>query len=241
MTLTYTPMPWDARVHEWMQQNAAPDVVPLGAEMIWTDIETDGLDEQTGMILEVACMVTDRYGYVLGSFETLVRDSHYVNSDLPESTREKAIPFVQTMHDKSGLWQLIDQASIHTWSVSDAYQSLEDFLEDYFPTPRERDQLLPMSGSSVHFDRKWMEHHFPGLLSQWVSHRDIDVSSTKEQIKLHNPDLMDHLANFWTPISAHRGTPDLIDSIMEYRFQLAEFFWTRENAEGFEAVLGHQA
>jgi len=231
MTLEHKPMPWDERVAEWMRQNAAPDVVPLGPEMIWTDIETTGLDENTGMILEVACMVTDRYGYVLGSFETLVRDSHYQ----PETTRQGCIDFVQTMHDKSGLWDLIDQASIHTWSVSDAYQALEDFLEDFFPTPVARENLLPLSGSSVHFDRKWMEHHFPGLLSQWTSHRDIDVSSTKEQIKLHNPDLMAHLENFWTPISAHRGTPDLIDSIMEYRFQIAEFFWTRENAEGFSA------
>lgn len=229
MTLPHIEHEWDARVQDWFDQNATPNIVPLGPEMIWTDIETTGLDEQTGMILEVACMVTDRYGYVLGSFETLVRDSHYH----PETTRQSAINFVQTMHDKSGLWELVDAASVSEWGVGEAYNSLEDFLREYFPTPVARDNLLPLSGSSVHFDRRWMEHHFPGLLSQFTSHRDIDVSSTKEQIKLHNPELMEHLPNFWTPISAHRGTPDLIDSIMEYRFQIAEFFWTRENAEGF--------
>lgn len=234
MTIISTPKTWDARVAEWFSQNAAPDVVPLGPEMIWTDIETTGLDPEKGMILEVACMVTDRYGYVLGSFETLVRDSHYEN----EFTRAASIDFVQTMHDKSGLWHEVDQASVHEWGINEAYESLESFLSDYFPLPVARENLIPLSGSSVHFDRKWLEHYFGDLIGKFVNHRDIDVSSTKEQIRLHNPDLLDQLPEFWTPIGAHRGTPDLIDSIMEYRFQIAEFFWTRENADGFDAVLG---
>ena len=232
-----TQMWYQDAVDEWLRCNAAPDITPLGPEMVWFDLETTGIEPDESLLLEVACMVTDRYGYVLGSFETLVRDSQYRPTTDPESTRSKAVPFVQDMHDKSGLWDEIDKASIHEWGMFEAHDMLEKFLEDYFPLPRAREQLLPISGSSVHFDRGWLNHYMPGLLPTFFSHRDIDVSSTNEQIKLHNPDLLKHLPEFWTPIGAHRGTPDLIDSIMQYRFQIAEFFWTRENAEGFGAEL----
>lgn len=229
----YKPKPWDDEVAEWMKANAAPDIVPLGPEMVWFDIETTGIEPEENVMLEVACMVTDRYGYVLGSFETLVRDTQY----RPGETRSKAVPFVQEMHDKSGLWDEIDNASTWEWGMGEAHDQLEQFIGQYFPLPRTREQLIPIAGSSVHFDRGWINYYMPGLLSLYFNHRDIDVSSTKEQIKLHNPDLLKHLPEFWTPIGAHRGTPDLIDSIMEYRFQIAEFFWTRENAEGFGTDL----
>lgn len=219
-----------ARCKDWIEQNTLPDTE---AKMVWIDVETDGLDPEGGHLLEIGLFVTDQHGFLVenGVFQQVVshRDIDWQSVD----------PFVQGMHERSRLKDEV--LAMHT--KLNALYEIEGravaFLQEHFGEDM-ADLKLPIAGSSVDFDKRWIEKHMP-LLREQFGYRVIDNSSTKEQVKLLNPELAAGVDVVWTSIKAHRVVPDLIDTIEEYRYYVAEFFWTVENAQGFavEVAQGH--
>ncbi len=124
--------------------------------LLWLDLETTGLNPKNCYVLEVAAVLPAgrRFERVLGLSEEARRS---INS---ESSR-----LALDMHTKSGLLTK-SAASLATKEQVDA--DLVAFLAD---VPGK----LTLAGSSVHFDRGFIEEHFP-LTAKRLQHRHLDVS-----------------------------------------------------------------
>ena len=75
----------------------------------------------------------------------------------------------------------------------------------------------PLAGSSVHFDRGWLERHLPRLV-EGRTYRLADVSAMRELVSRFGP--VGHrlvATRPSAPVKAHRVDPDLDASLAELR------------------------
>lgn len=134
---------------------------------LWVDLETTGLGVED-VILEVACILTGPgpdYSKIW-EFSSLVYPSRLPSVDL----------YVCAMHAKNGLWedlQEITGRANYRPEVTD--QRIREKLEFYGCKP---DRKLILSGSSVHFDRSFLERSTFTFLD-FCSHRHLDTTSIR--------------------------------------------------------------
>lgn len=146
--------------------------------IVWTDIESTDLDERTHHLLEVAMIATD---------DDLVERAHTtvvinpVGIDIDEI---KMSMVVREMHEKSGL--IADIKAGKGLRRHEAEGALYDWMRDTFIDPEAQLRSIPLAGSTIAFDRRWLRHHMSGLEKLFL-HRSIDVSSINE------------LASRWAP------------------------------------------
>lgn len=210
------------RVDAWLEMNEREDALP---RMVWVDIETTGLNETTSKskILELSIFVTDEHGFLVSNG---MRTWNVLQSmDLLLELETELV--IGEMHTASGL--LDELKNGNGASAAKVEEQAVIFLRQLIGL----EVKLPLAGSNVaNFDRRWLKRFMPAL-EKFFHYRNIDISTLKELARLVNPDLLTYHHDTYEPMRAHRGVPDLIDSIEEYRFYLAEFLWTKENAEGF--------
>ena len=217
----------DKRVQEWLENNKAPKGAEVG--FVWVDIETTGLRPAFDHILEVAFMITDAEGNWINYAEVLTYGGMHAASRL----RGGADVFVREMHDKSGLWDAIAAADPEEIYIQTADESLDEFLADNLGSIK-----VPLAGSSVHFDRKFLEGVFPDLMGTYFTYRNIDISTLTELAKVLNPEARDAIEAELTPMKHHRGLPDLIDTIELFRAYKKDFLWTTADSEYLGRVVG---
>lgn len=188
----------------------------------WIDIETTGLDyskfSQPGpsRLLEIGVVVTDDDLNELGSIRVVV---HH-----PEIDRHAYDPFVTSMHTANGLWDLVadPETSVPIWKAS---RMVTDFLDDFFvPTDVMKDRP-PMAGSSVQFDRQWLEVHCPDIFRRF-SYRNADISGIREFARRWTTYVVEPTA----PVGAHRSIEDLRDTIELARVYKEMIFDVAEGA-----------
>jgi len=119
---------------------------------LWTDIETSGLDEKTGLLLEVAGVLTDFYLNEIGSVQGVI---HY-----DPNTLAKAIDrdFVWDMHTANGLLNDISQSKKTTSDVEDSMLDLLSKIKD--------GREIIIAGSNVMFDVLWLDTRMPRLMKK---------------------------------------------------------------------------
>lgn len=162
--------------------------------VLWMDVETTGLDQFNGEILEVTAIVTDHQLKELGRYHAVIGKN--------EADLEKLNPWCKKTHGDSGL---LSECLESTTTIEQAEQQIILLLQNY---STEKRTLL--GGNSVHFDKKWAEVHFP-LLNEWLNYRLLDVSAIKEALSV----LFDiQIKKTGTP---HRSTPDIEHSIREFK------------------------
>ena len=125
--------------------------------IIAVDIETDGLEHRGGRILEVCMHKLDSRLNILDTFEGVLPFN-------PSGFSE----FITDMHTKNGLI-----GTPATCTLKDVRKWLEKY------------ENIVFLGSSVNFDKTWLEHHIRGLET---NHRVIDVSSMKGLVELELPE-----------------------------------------------------
>lgn len=175
--------------------------------LLFVDLETTGLDPRARYagILEIGLRL------VSPDLEVLAARSWVV--PYPEewirTARAAADEPVREMHDASGLWtECADRAFV------DADHPFVDALR-WVRTLEARD--VPLAGSSVHFDRGWLDRHLPRLL-EGRTYRLVDVSSTRETLARFGPAGHRLAATRPSaPVKAHRVDPDLDASLAELR------------------------
>lgn len=172
---------------------------------VWIDLETTGLEPKGGLILEAAVVLTDSQLRPIDSLNVIVPHD-------PETLHNSLDDFTRKMHGDNGL--LNDIASLgkmgtipggaaHT--VLDA--GIIEFLQSHDVGK------IPMCGSSVAFDRNWVNEHLT-MTAQAFHYRNIDVSSMLEAIARINPHMVPNVPQIGI---AHRAMGDIQTTIETLR------------------------
>lgn len=196
---------------------------PSGARLVWLDIETTGLNRELDLILEVGVRITTPELELIDDFDVVLWDTptydyKYQELEAKATSGDEGAAYVWGMHHSSGLWKACQSEGIN---VRDAETAVLDFLMGHGVQL----EKPPMAGSSVHFDRGFLETHMPLLLKCW-GYRNIDVSTIKEVCKLLAPELYTKLDKYGPQKrERHRALPDLEDTAGEFGWYVENFLW----------------
>lgn len=181
--------------------------------MFWIDLETSGLNPQTEIVLEVGCMVTDQWGQELDYFSDILKyDPKQYNWDI------SCEPFVKTMHAESGLFHSVINKKEGTVETA-VWESFDNFVVQNGITEKD-----PMCGSSVAFDRAFIEWHAPIDLFNRFHYRNVDISSDAEVMKRVAPYLFAKYEADCVSRKIHRVREDLEDTVAGYRWMLENWY-----------------
>lgn len=164
-------------------------------KMVWIDLETTGLDPESCLILEVACIVTDNDLMPLGGISTVIQRS------AKELDVNSMGEWCFTQHSKSGL--LVGCLKSQRLLV-DVEEDFVEFLEEHEAVN------APLCGSSVHFDRGFIQRWMPKLFEK-LHYRNFDTSTVKQMWERWLPDVKLDLPG---KRELHRGLDDLEDSLV---------------------------
>ena len=171
--------------------------------LIWMDLETTGLHADEAVILEVACIVTENDFTEVDRFEAVC--NHEIVMDDVDN-------YVLEMHSKSGLWDAVAESTLSQEIVGG---QLLEFIQEYVGN-----RFAPLCGSSVHFDRKFLEYHWRPVYD-WLHYRNIDVSTVKEIVRrLYGEEALYE----GQKDKRHRAADDIQHSIDELRFYTERYF-----------------
>lgn len=169
------------------------------------DYETTGLKPALGIPLELGMLVVDHDLNVLARKDMLIHPTVMPIWDQLD-------PAVVEMHTKSGL---ID--ALYNSDTEDSVSAVEAAFIRFLVENRAED--LPMCGSTVGFDRLWMQMHMEEL-ERHFHYRNIDISSVKELCRRYNPRVF---AAAPAKKNEHRSLPDCYETLEELEFYLQEF------------------
>lgn len=177
--------------------------------LAWIDTETNGLCPFTrgSRLLEIACRITDARGNIVddGGYHAVIR---YTPSEALE-LRQAADDVVKAMHSRTGLWGRLSSGTTRAQVETE----LLDYIKRFAPEQRQ----ARLAGNSVALDRKFLEAELPSV-EQWLHYRVVDCSSTRF--------VLEALGHHGSPLEdvdpEHTAWDDIMGSISEYRWQLAE-------------------
>jgi oligoribonuclease len=174
--------------------------------LVWIDCEMTGLDAESDILLEVACLVTDSDLTVIGEGLDLVLAA-------PEHALDRMLPIVREMHQTSGLTAAVRASTL---TVDAAEAQLLDYVRDLVPEVRR----APLCGNSIATDRTFLARYMPAL-DRHLHYRMIDVSSIKELARRWYP-----RAYYAAPVKrgGHRALADIRESIEELRYYRQAIF-----------------
>lgn len=163
--------------------------------LVWTDVETTGLDHNNDYLLEVASVVTNLDATEeYGEFHRVV----YYDYDEAAWLRDNANEFVREMHDKTGLWDRLPVGQVKEFVDLDFL----DFIRKFAPEPRQ----ARLAGNSVRLDLDFIEVNLPSTYRH-LHYRSVDVSA-----------LAYTMVDCWGIVPSHmekRKTHSAIDDIRE--------------------------
>lgn len=176
---------------------------------IGLDLETTGLDAHSGVILEVGIIIFD---------DDLmpIKARSWLTNELVEKEAIVSAPVVEVMHEESGLWD--DLKSGHTQPLRQVEAEASAWILEAGA------KSLPMLGSSITFDRMWLDHHMPQL-HRMFHYRSLDATSVllastslydftndtvNDQQTLLVLDMLEHLGRW--DLKPHRALYDLCQS-----------------------------
>lgn len=136
--------------------------------LLWADVETTSLDPAEGDLLEIGLRYTDMGLKRLdGGLSTPIRWT-----GTPD-------PFTRAMHTPNGLLAACRDAPPLAQAIVWARRYVERGLDGH---------TVLLAGSSVSFDRTWIDTHMPSVLDG-VHHRILDVSSLLVAVQAWAPGL----------------------------------------------------
>jgi oligoribonuclease len=192
----------------------------MDKKLILMDLETTGLVIKPGAILEVGMAIVDCSTLeIVESMRQVVKD--------PDLTALS--PWAKETHTKSGLLTEIKDAA---WALplADIETLTLNLINRHF-SPDERPIL---SGSSIHFDRKWLVEYMPRL-DERLHYRMIDISGLWEWAWFFH--------NVKRPKAevAHRSHQDIVGSLQLLKQFNSSFSLRLESAEDFSQLAKFKA
>jgi len=185
---------------------ASPAQPGADDRLVWVDLEMTGLDVETDVIVEIACIVTDASLVALDDGIQIV-----VHADA--DTLGRMGDFVRQMHTKSGLLPEIERSTV---DVAAAQQATLEYVKQHVPAA----SSAPLCGNSIGTDRRFLARYMTQL-DEYLHYRSIDVSSLKELCRRWYPDVYRKRPG---KAEHHRALADIHESIEELRFYRAKLF-----------------
>lgn len=178
--------------------------------LMWTDVETTGLDPVRDAVLEIGMRATDYELNPVGD----VRDLHLViHPRFPRLRWRRMGEFARHMHARNSLLDACEASDLSGWQAALAVAL---WIDAIVPDGGR----VVLAGSSVHFDRGFiaaLPTPYGGAPLARVSHRQLDVSALDEIAKHLHPDVYGHRPPRTTD---HRVMHCLDDSMALYRYYL---------------------
>ncbi|MBK8206819.1 MAG: oligoribonuclease [Planctomycetes bacterium] len=166
-------------------------------KLIWIDLEMTGLNPDSDVILEIACIIT-------GADLKPVAEYHAVIFQ-PEDALERMSPFVRDMHTGNGL---INRVRASRTELKEAEAATLALVAKHCK-PGEG----VLAGNSIHQDRRFMVRYMPAL-EGYLHYRQVDVSTLKVLTRAWYPDT----PKFEKPGKDHTALADIRDSITELKY-----------------------
>ena len=191
--------------------------------LTWVDIETTGLDHEKDAVLEVGMVLTDD--------DLNVIDNRYYVIRTPKRKLKRMVPYVRDMHTKSGLLAILTNMPEVCLTMRHAELELMDFMEEngVNAVKNGKPELALMSGSSIHFDRRFLERNMPDLCLRF-GYRMLDVTSISEVVKRWQPEVYHTLAQKYpADRTVHRTLDDCFESIGKLAYYRTHAFATPEH------------
>jgi oligoribonuclease len=171
----------------------------VNERLVWIDCEMTGLDLVNDALIEVAALVTDFELNVLGEgIDVVIKP--------PAAALEQMIDFVRSMHETSGLLELLDGGL----AMAEAEEQVLAYIKEHCPDG----SRPPLAGNTIATDRAFLARDMP-TLEGFLHYRNVDVSSIKELSRRWYP-----RAYFNSPEKRgnHRALADIQESIEELRY-----------------------
>jgi oligoribonuclease len=181
------------------------------------DIETTGKFPSQHVMLEFAMLLVTPDLDIVGDF-----GSRVLHASEHELSRMDA--FVTNMHAQTGLTDLVRTSTL---TVAELDHEVTGWLALFGHQPHSNplDRTAIILGSSCRLDMNFIEAQMPQL-TEVLHYRMLDVSSTREQLLMWEPELVPSapfeiaLDDTWTP---HRASSDIR--------------WTLEEARGLRTSI----
>ena len=170
----------------------------------WIDIETTGLNYKKDLIIEIGIILTDENLQILDETAVVIGHSYKRMCQIMESV-------VKDMHEKSGLLERSANSKI-------SYRDAELYL-NYWLKKNDINNA-PMCGSSVSFDRLFLQENMPSL-DKFFHYRNLDVSTIKVLTQAWYPQVYNKRPR---GEKDHTTLSDLRDSIEELSFYRNKIF-----------------
>lgn len=170
------------------------------------DIETTGIDPQSGRMLSVGGVAVNKHWEVISEFE---EDIFCPRVDLEFMCNKKVI----AMHTKSGLWDRVQTAL--------PIDEVEEHLANWITASAQGEKKLILVNNNVHFDRAWISQHMPRV-NKLFHYRMIDVSGINELVKLYRPEIAARIAT--NKQYGHTGLADAHETLGELKVYIDEIF-----------------
>lgn len=156
--------------------------------IIFTDVETGGLDEKKSCLLEVCLIPVDSNFTITDIFKRVISF---------ENQGEKIIDeFCTKMHTDNELLKECTEAK----SLDEVSTQLAVYLET------QKDKSIILGGSSVHFDRKFLIENFPWIEAK-LHYRMLDVRALNLTYDLGDKMVLPFAKDL------HRAEPDCKNAI----------------------------
>ncbi|MBU2644200.1 oligoribonuclease [bacterium] len=174
-----------------------------GAFLVWMDLEMTGLNSELDRILEISTVITDidlklvSVGPELAIFQDQLR-------------LDKMNTWNKEHHGNSGLIERVLSSKI---SVEEAEEKTLQFIKEYV-----KEGEAPLCGNSIHQDRRFLSRYMPEL-NDFLSYRNIDVSTIKELTYRWFPDLPKFKKE-----NRHTALEDVYESIEELAYYRQHVF-----------------
>jgi oligoribonuclease len=162
----------EKRMREVLRPSGVSTSDPL---LVWLDIETTGLDPRGDEVLEVGMVVTtvDPFDEVGWEASWIVRPSDWPHV----KARMEARPL--EMHSANGLIEALDAGE--GFELRTVLERMSQMISVF-----SRGHEAYLAGSSVHFDKRFLEAHNPDVF-KGLSHRIVDVSTLDVLLRAVNP------------------------------------------------------
>lgn len=196
----------------------------LPKTIIVVDLETTGGDRARDVILEIGAVALN------DQFEELDAFTAVIGGWATDTLREDAVPVVQEMHDKNGLWEAVDESDCRIGTIAVRFAEWLDTFEKV-------DGKLALAGSGVlHFDRDFLNRDFPEAMKRFT-YWGLDVGPMR---RLARYALRDDLTLDEEAGKPHRALPDARHHADELRFYRSVYEASGRPVKAFDRWHAHK-